>query len=209
MNRNPAWISRPACAAPSDSDSGGARQDDSLQLARARLRRAPLRRRRRAASRESWPQGPVSQLRAMMTARVVARRRHRAAGHHGRSGTNRARYRRRRRTAAHEPRGDAVDRTAFRLVTAPVPPTPHRQRHHLRHTPTVMSRSHCSAHRSCPWRCFVTFFVSTSYLSAFVQLPGPTALSALSDRFLFIAASIAISALAALMVWDALGARAA
>ena len=51
---------------------------------------------------------------------------------------------------------------------------------------------------------FVTFFVSTSYLSAFIQLPGPAALSALSDRFLFIAASIAISALAALMVWDAL-----
>ena len=51
---------------------------------------------------------------------------------------------------------------------------------------------------------FVTFFVSTDYLSAFIQLPGPTALSALSDRFLFISASIALSALAALMVWDAL-----
>lgn len=51
---------------------------------------------------------------------------------------------------------------------------------------------------------FVTFFLSTNYLAAFIQLPGPAALSALSDRFLFIAASIAISALAALMVWDAL-----
>src|SRR5947207_8980075 len=51
---------------------------------------------------------------------------------------------------------------------------------------------------------FVTFFISTEYLSAFIQLPGPTALSALSDRFLFISASIAVSALATLMVWDAL-----
>jgi hypothetical protein len=51
---------------------------------------------------------------------------------------------------------------------------------------------------------FATFFLSTGYLAAFIQLPGPAALSALSDRFLFIAASIAISALAALMVWDAL-----
>jgi hypothetical protein len=51
---------------------------------------------------------------------------------------------------------------------------------------------------------FVTFFVSTEYLSAFIQLPGPTALSALSDRFLFMSASIAVSALATLMVWDAL-----
>jgi hypothetical protein len=51
---------------------------------------------------------------------------------------------------------------------------------------------------------FVTFFVSTEYLAAFIQLPGPTALNALSDRFLFISASIAVSALATLMVWDAL-----
>jgi hypothetical protein len=51
---------------------------------------------------------------------------------------------------------------------------------------------------------FVTFFVSTEYLAAFIQLPGPTALNALSDRFLFLSASIAVSALAALMVWDAL-----
>ena len=51
---------------------------------------------------------------------------------------------------------------------------------------------------------FVTFFVSKAYLAAFIQLPGPTALSALSDRFLFISSSMAISALAALMVWDAL-----
>jgi hypothetical protein len=52
---------------------------------------------------------------------------------------------------------------------------------------------------------FVTFFVSTPYLAAYIQLPGPTALSALPDRFLFIAASLAVSALAALLVWDALG----
>ncbi len=51
---------------------------------------------------------------------------------------------------------------------------------------------------------FVTFFISTDYLAAFIQLPGPTALGALSDRFLFIAASMAVSALATLMVWDAL-----
>jgi hypothetical protein len=51
---------------------------------------------------------------------------------------------------------------------------------------------------------FVTFFLSTPYLSAFIQLPGPAALSALSDRFLFTAGSITISALGALMVWDAL-----
>jgi hypothetical protein len=51
---------------------------------------------------------------------------------------------------------------------------------------------------------FATFFLSTDYLSAFIQLPGPTALSALSDRFLFLSASIAVSALATLMVWDAL-----
>jgi len=51
---------------------------------------------------------------------------------------------------------------------------------------------------------FVTFLISTEYLSAFIQLPGPTALSALSDRFLFVSASIAVSALATLMVWDAL-----
>ena len=51
---------------------------------------------------------------------------------------------------------------------------------------------------------FVSFVITTEYLAAFIQLPGPTALSALADRFLFISASIAVSALAALMVWDAL-----
>ena len=51
---------------------------------------------------------------------------------------------------------------------------------------------------------FVTFLITWGYLSAFIQLPGPTALSALSDRFLFISASMAVSALATLMVWDAL-----
>jgi hypothetical protein len=52
---------------------------------------------------------------------------------------------------------------------------------------------------------FITFFVATPYLAAYILLPGPTAVSALPDRFLFIAASLAISALAALLVWDALG----
>jgi hypothetical protein len=51
---------------------------------------------------------------------------------------------------------------------------------------------------------FATFFRCVSYLSAFIQLPGPAALSALSDRFLFIAGSISVSALGALMVWEAL-----
>jgi hypothetical protein len=51
---------------------------------------------------------------------------------------------------------------------------------------------------------FITFFVATPYLAAYILLPGPTALSALPDRFLFIAASLAVSALAALLVWDAL-----
>jgi hypothetical protein len=51
---------------------------------------------------------------------------------------------------------------------------------------------------------FITFFVAAPYLSSFIQLPGPTALSALPDRFLFIAASMAVCALAALLVWDAL-----
>jgi hypothetical protein len=51
---------------------------------------------------------------------------------------------------------------------------------------------------------FVTFLITWGYLAAFIQLPGPTALSALSDRFLFISASMAVSALATLMVWDAL-----
>jgi hypothetical protein len=51
---------------------------------------------------------------------------------------------------------------------------------------------------------FVTFFVATPYLSSFIQLPGVTALSALPDRFLFIAASMGTCAVAALLVWDAL-----
>ncbi len=51
---------------------------------------------------------------------------------------------------------------------------------------------------------FVTFLLSIPYLAAIVQLPGFAALSALSDRFLFIAASMSISALAAVMGWDAL-----
>lgn len=52
---------------------------------------------------------------------------------------------------------------------------------------------------------FVTFFLCVNYLAAFVLLPGPAALSALSDRFLFIAGAISISALMTLSVWDGLG----
>jgi hypothetical protein len=71
---------------------------------------------------------------------------------------------------------------------------------------------HADRHESLALLCativsvavFVTFFLSTNYLAAFIQLPGPTSLSALSDRFLFISASMAVSALAALIVWDAL-----
>jgi hypothetical protein len=51
---------------------------------------------------------------------------------------------------------------------------------------------------------FLTFFLTIGYLMSFVQLPGPTAISAVSDRFLYIAAAVATSALAALMIWDAL-----
>src|SRR5580700_11022566 len=51
---------------------------------------------------------------------------------------------------------------------------------------------------------FATFLLSMRYLATFILLPGPAALSALSDRFLFIAASIILGALGALMVWDAL-----
>jgi hypothetical protein len=51
---------------------------------------------------------------------------------------------------------------------------------------------------------FVTFLRCVEYLGAFVQPPGTAALSALSDRFLFIAGSMAVSALGALMVWNAL-----
>ena len=51
---------------------------------------------------------------------------------------------------------------------------------------------------------FVTFLLSTTYLSTFIQLPGTAALSALGDRFLYIGGSVSITALAALMAWDAL-----
>lgn len=100
-------------------------------------------------------------------------------------------------------RPDADDSTAFRLVT----------RLFLRRLiDNDLISPHADRHESLAvlygfvvsLAVFTTFFVSTNYLSAFIQLPGPAALSALSDRFLFIAASIAISALAALMVWDAL-----
>jgi hypothetical protein len=51
---------------------------------------------------------------------------------------------------------------------------------------------------------FATFLLSMRYLATFILLPGPAALSALSDRFLFIAASMILGALGALIVWDAL-----
>ena len=51
---------------------------------------------------------------------------------------------------------------------------------------------------------FLTFFLTVSYLASFIQLPGPTALAAVSDRFLFISISMGVSALATLLMWEAL-----
>ncbi len=51
---------------------------------------------------------------------------------------------------------------------------------------------------------FITFFITSDYLASFDQPPGPTAMSALGDHFLYIAGSMALSALAALLVWDGL-----
>ena len=51
---------------------------------------------------------------------------------------------------------------------------------------------------------FVTCLLSYGYLAAFILLPGVAAVSALGDRFLFIAASMVICALGALAVWDGL-----
>src|SRR5262245_23570615 len=51
---------------------------------------------------------------------------------------------------------------------------------------------------------FGTFFTCTDYLAELILLPGVAALRALGDCFLFISGSITITALAALMVWDAL-----
>jgi hypothetical protein len=73
--------------------------------------------------------------------------------------------------------------------------SPHSDRHH---SLAVLYALTLSA------AIFVTFFLCVNYLAAFVQLPASAALSALSDRFLLIGASIAVAALAALMVWDAL-----
>jgi hypothetical protein len=101
------------------------------------------------------------------------------------------------------PSGDAGDRTVGRVVL----------RLFLRRLiDNDVISPHADRHESLAVLCalvlslavFVTFFLSAGYLAAFIQLPGPTALAALSDRFLFMSASIAISALAALMVWDAL-----
>ncbi|HEX3704312.1 MAG TPA: hypothetical protein VHU82_13350 [Vicinamibacterales bacterium] len=97
----------------------------------------------------------------------------------------------------------ARDRTAFRLVTGLFLRrlldndlvSPHTDR---RESLALMYASVLSL------ALIVTFLLSTTYLAAFIQLPGPASLSALSDRFLFIGASIAMGALAALMVWDAL-----
>src|SRR5438067_5219679 len=96
-----------------------------------------------------------------------------------------------------------VDAVAFRLVTRlflrrlvdNVVISPHADRHESLAVPFGVVVS-------VP--IFVTFLWSTSYLAAFILLPGTAALSALSDRFLFIAGSTAISALGALMAWDAL-----
>lgn len=51
---------------------------------------------------------------------------------------------------------------------------------------------------------FYTFFLCVDYLSALVLLPGRAAVRAVSDRFMYIAASLAITALATLAVWDGL-----
>jgi hypothetical protein len=51
---------------------------------------------------------------------------------------------------------------------------------------------------------FYTFFLCVDSLSALVQLPGPAAVRAVPDRFMYIAASMAATALATLAVWDAL-----
>jgi len=52
---------------------------------------------------------------------------------------------------------------------------------------------------------FLAFALSTKYLLQFIQLPGPTAHSALSDRFFLIAFSMTVTALVTLLLWDALG----
>jgi hypothetical protein len=101
------------------------------------------------------------------------------------------------------PAGGAAETTAFRLVTRVFLRrlidndliSPHADRHESLAVVYALTVS---------LAVFVTFFISTNYLAAFIQFPGPAALSALSDRFLFIAASMAISALGALMVWEAL-----
>lgn len=51
---------------------------------------------------------------------------------------------------------------------------------------------------------FLTVALTFKY-SFGVELPGPAALWALNDRFLYIAASMIVTALATLAVWDALG----
>jgi len=98
---------------------------------------------------------------------------------------------------------DTSDATAFRLVT----------RVFLRRmVDNDLVSPHADRHESLAVlyaivisvAVFATFFMSTDYLSEFVELPGVAALRALGDRFLFISASIAISALAALLSWDAL-----
>jgi len=98
---------------------------------------------------------------------------------------------------------DAEDRTPFRLLTRLFVRrliendliSPHADRHEA---VAVLFAAIVSI------AVFVTFFVSMGYLATFILLPGPAALSALTDRFLFIAASMILGALGALMVWDAL-----
>jgi hypothetical protein len=51
---------------------------------------------------------------------------------------------------------------------------------------------------------FAALLRSVKYLTTLVQLPGLTALDAVSDRSLYIGASMATTALAATLVWDAL-----
>lgn len=51
---------------------------------------------------------------------------------------------------------------------------------------------------------FLTVLLCIKYLFG-IELPGPAAIWALDDRFLYIAGSMIITALATLAVWDALG----
>ena len=56
----------------------------------------------------------------------------------------------------------------------------------------------------CSAVLFVTMFTALPYLVQFIQLPGVTAVSALSDRSLFFGGAMIVTALATLLVWESL-----